>query len=185
MQAVDRLASDLGFLANRLPDREARVDAFFLEAARRMPSKRFLLGGSGWESKQVPTNVNRVGHVGTELHNAFFCSTLATLNVNRDSMARFGFSPPTRVFEAVGAGACLITDDWKGIDLFLEPDQEVLVAADGAEVVDHLDQLTPSRAGQIAYRARRRILAHHTYTQRAQEVHEILEGSSQRVEVAG
>jgi spore maturation protein CgeB len=168
-----------------LPDREARVDAFFLEAARLMPSKRFLLGGSGWESKQVPTNVKRVGHVGTELHNAFFCSSLATLNVNRDSMARFGFSPPTRVFEAVGAGACLITDDWEGIDLFLEPDHEVLVAADGAEVVNHLDQLTPSRARAIAHKARRRILAHHTYTQRALEVHEMLEGSSQRVEAAG
>jgi spore maturation protein CgeB len=184
-QAIDRFASDLGFLANRLPDREARVDEFFLEAARRMPSKRFLLGGSGWESKQVPINVNRVGHVGTDLHNAFFCSTLTTLNVNRDSMARFGFSPATRVFEAVGSGACLITDEWKGIDLFLEPDKEVLVAADGAEVVDHLAQLTPQRAGEIAYRARRRVLAHHTYTQRALEVHEILEGSSQRVEATG
>ncbi|MDB5604062.1 MAG: hypothetical protein JWP25_962 [Bradyrhizobium sp.] len=185
VQSVDRLASDLGFLANRLPDREARVDAFFLEAARRMPSKRFLLGGSGWESKQVPANVKRVGHVGTDLHNAFFCSSLATLNVNRDSMARYGFSPPTRVFEAVGAAACLITDDWKGIDLFLEPDLEVLVAADGAEVADHLDRLTPLRAREIAMRARRRILAHHTYTQRACEVHEMLEGSSQRVEAAG
>jgi spore maturation protein CgeB len=184
VRPVDRFASDLGFLANRLPDREARVDAFFLDAARRMPSKRFLLGGSGWESKQVPANVNRVGHVGTELHNAFFCSTLATLNVNRDSMARFGFSPPTRVFEAVGAGACLITDDWKGIDLFLEPRQEVLVATDGAQVVEHLDQLTPSRAGEIAHRARRRVLAYHTYIHRALQVHEILEGSSQRAEVA-
>jgi spore maturation protein CgeB len=185
VRPVDRFASNLGFLANRLPDRETRVDAFFLEAARQMPSKRFLLGGSGWESKQVPANVKKVGHVGTELHNAFFCSSLATLNVNRDSMARYGFSPPTRVFEAVGAGACLITDDWKGIDLFLEPGEEVLVAADGAGVVNHLDQLTPSRAREIACRARRRILAHHTYTQRALKVHEMLEGSLQRAEAAG
>jgi spore maturation protein CgeB len=182
---VERFASDLGFLANRLPDREARVEAFFLQAARRAPSKRFLLGGSGWESKQVPINVNRVGHVGTELHNAFFSSSLATLNVNRNSMARYGFSPPTRVFEAVGAGACLITDDWKGIDLFLEPGREVLVAADGADVVDHLERLTPSLARGIAQRARRRVLAHHTYTHRAAEVHEMLEGSLQRVEAAG
>jgi spore maturation protein CgeB len=99
-------------------------------------------------------------------------------------MARFGFSPPTRVFEAVGAGACLITDDWKGIDLFLEPDREVLVATDGAEVASHLEQLTPLRAREIAGRATRRILAHHTYTQRALEVHEVLEGSSQRAEAA-
>jgi spore maturation protein CgeB len=185
VQRVDQFASDLGFLANRLPDREARVDAFFLAAASRMPSKRFLLGGSGWDSKQVPANVKRVGHVGTGLHNAFFCSSLATLNVNRDSMARFGFSPPTRVFEAVGAGACLITDDWEGIDLFLEPEREVLVARDGAEVAEHLDRLTPSRARDMAGQARRRILANHTYAHRALEVHEVLEGSSQRVEAAG
>ncbi|MDB5637253.1 MAG: hypothetical protein JWP51_2161 [Bradyrhizobium sp.] len=185
VQPANEFASELGFLANRLPDREARVEAFFLEAARQLPSKRFLLGGSGWDSMELPTNVKRVGHVGTNLHNAFFCSSLATLNVNRESMARYGFSPPTRVFEAVGAGACLITDDWKGIDLFLEPGREVLVAANGGEVASQLEELSPSRAREIARRARKRILAHHTYTQRAFEVHEMLEGTSQRVEAIG
>jgi spore maturation protein CgeB len=178
-------ASELGFLANRLPDREARVDGFFLEAARRLPSKRFLLGGSGWDSKELPANVKRVGHVGTNRHNAFFCSCLATLNVNRESMARYGFSPPTRMFEAVGAGACLITDDWKGIDLFLEPGWEILVAADGEQIAAHLEGLSPSRAREIAKRARKRIIAHHTYTHRALQVHELLEGTQQRVKAAG
>jgi spore maturation protein CgeB len=179
VEPVRDFSSDLGFLGNRLPDREARVDAFFLDAARRLPWKRFLLGGSGWDSKELPSNVERIGHVGTNFHNAFFCSSLATLNVNRESMARYGFSPPTRVFEAVGAGACLITDKWNGIHLFLEPDREVLVAADGNEVATWLEALTPLRASEIARRARKRILAHHTYTQRALQVHEVLEGSSE------
>jgi spore maturation protein CgeB len=178
--AVDEFASDLGFLGNRLPDRETRVDRFFLDAARRMPAKRFLLGGSGWESKDVPENVRPIGHVGTNFHNAFFCSGLATLNVNRESMARYGFSPPTRVFEAVGAGACLITDDWEGIELFLDPGREVLVARDGEEVAAHLAGLTPVRAREIARCARKRILAHHTYADRALQVHRLLEGSSQQ-----
>jgi spore maturation protein CgeB len=182
---IEEFVSDLGFLANRLPDREARVEAFFLDAARRLPSRRFLLGGSGWETKQLSPNVKRVGHVGTSLHNAFFCSSLATLNVNRESMARYGFSPPTRVFEAIGAGTCLITDEWKGIDLFLEPGREVLVACDGTEIAAHLEGLTPSRARAIAQCARKRILGHHTYAHRAFEVHELLEGSSQKVEAAG
>jgi len=182
---VPKFSSDLGFLGNRLPDRESRVEAFFLAAAQRLPSKRFLLGGSGWESKVVPVNVRRTGHVGTGDHNAFFCSSLATLNVNRESMARYGYSPPTRIFEAVGAGACLITDRWKGIDLFLEPNREVLVAADGNEVAAHLEWLTPARAQEIAARARRRILAHHTYAQRAMQVHELLEGSFTQAGAAG
>jgi spore maturation protein CgeB len=129
--------------------------------------------------------VKAIGHVGTNSHNTFFCSSLATLNVNRESMARYGFSPPTRVFEAAGAGACLITDKWKGIDLFLEPDREVLVAADGQEVAQHLEALTPLRAREIARRARKRILAQHTYAQRALQVHQVLEGSSEQVEAAG
>jgi spore maturation protein CgeB len=185
VEPARQFASDLGFLGNRLPDRESRVDAFFLDAARRLPSRQFLLGGSGWETRDVPPNVKRIGHVGTNDHNAFFCSSVATLNINRESMARYGYSPPTRVFEAAGAGACLITDRWKGIDLFLEPNREVLVAADGDEVAAHLDGLTPARAKEIASRARRRILAHHTYAQRALQVHEVLEGSSTQAGAAG
>lgn len=177
-------ACDLGLLANRLPDREARVESFFLDVARNLPGKTFVLGGSGWETKATPDNVRKLGHVGTNDHNTFFGSGLATLNVNRDSMARYGFSPPTRVFEAIGAGACLITDDWKGIEFFLEPEREVLVASSGAAVAEYLAALTPARARVIAERARARILAHHTYAQRALQFNQLLEGMSTRVEAA-
>ncbi|MFL5536161.1 MAG: hypothetical protein ACJ8AP_10695, partial [Gemmatimonadales bacterium] len=60
-----RFAGDLGFLGNRLPDREARVEEFFLTAAEALPEKTFLLGGSGWGDKQLPDNVRYVGHVYT------------------------------------------------------------------------------------------------------------------------
>jgi spore maturation protein CgeB len=177
---MQEFGCDLSFLGNRLPDRERRVELFFLDVARKLPSKRFLLGGAGWDSREVPPNVQRLGHVGTNVHNSFFGSGLATLNINRESMARYGFSPPTRVFEAVGAGACLITDSWEGIDLFLEPGREVLVAADGDAVAGHLEALTPERARAVAERARRRILACHTYSQRALQVHRVIEGASQQ-----
>jgi spore maturation protein CgeB len=162
-----RFSVDLAFLANRLPDREARVEAFFFDAADRLPDRRFLLGGNGWHDKPMPANVRAIGHVGTADHNAFNCSALATLNVARDSMASVGFSPATRVFEAAGAGACLITDAWEGIELFLEPDREILVARDGADVANHLAGLTPERATSIGQAARARILAGHTYAKRA------------------
>ncbi len=173
--ADPRLTADLSFLGNRLPDREARVEEFFLGPAARLPRRRFLLGGSGWQDRPLPDNVRYAGHVYTHEHNAFNCSPLAVLNVNRSSMARVGFSPPTRVFEAAGAGACLITDAWEGIDLFLEPGTEVLVAYDGAGVVAALESLTPARARAIGASARRRLMAEHTYAHRAAQVETLLD----------
>ena len=169
-----RFEGDLGFLGNRLPDREARVEQFFLDAAARLPEKTFLLGGSGWADKPMPGNVKYLGHVYTRDHNAFNRTPLAVLNISRESMARYGFSPATRVFEAAGAGACLITDEWVGIEMFLEPGREVLVARDGAEVARHLEELTPERARGIGDAARRRVLAEHTYAHRAAQVETVL-----------
>lgn len=171
-----RFAADLGFLGNRLPDREARVEQFFLLAASKLPERRFLLGGNGWQDKPMPANVHYAGHVYTHQHNAFNSTPLAVLNINRESMARYGYSPPTRVFEAAGAGACLITDEWVGLDLFLEPEREVLVARDGDAVVEHLRQLDPNRARAIGKAACRRILAGHTYAHRAELMEQVLEG---------
>ena len=173
-----RFAADLGFMASRLPDREARCDAFFFRAAALAPGRRFLLGGNGWDGKGMSPNIRYVGHVYTRDHNALNCSALAVLNVTRDSMAETGFSPPTRVFEAAGAGACLITDAWEGIELFLDPGTEVMVARDGAEVASHVEALTPERARRIGEAARRRMLAGHTYAHRAIEVVRLLTGAA-------
>lgn len=169
-----RFAADLSFLGNRLPDREARVEQFFLAPAAELPRRSFLIGGNGWETKAMPENVRHLGHVFTTEHNAFNCTPLAVLNVARDSMADIGFSPATRVFEAAGAAACLITDAWEGIELFLKPDAEVLVARDGQDVVEHVRSLTPERARQIGDAALRRVLAEHTYAHRGAEVDAVL-----------
>ncbi len=178
--------ADLSLLANRLPDREARVEEFFLKPAATLPDRVFLLGGAGWGDRPVPPNVRALGHVPTGQHNAFNCSALTVLNVARDSMASVGFSPATRVFEAAGAGACLITDAWEGIELFLEPGAEILIARDGKDVADHLSGLTGARAQKIGQRARRRILADHTYNRRAATVDRLLreEFAKRREEVS-
>ena len=173
----DRFRADLNFLGNRLPDREARVERFFLEPAARNHDARYIIGGSGWETKGLPANVTHIGHVGTADHNAFNTSAKAVLNIARDSMAEVGFSPATRVFEAAGAGACLITDAWEGVELFLAPDEEVLVARDGQDVTEHLRARTPERSRAIGEAARRRILAGHTYARRAVEVDQLLRGA--------
>jgi spore maturation protein CgeB len=173
---VPRFSADLSLLANRLPDREARVDEFFLGPARALPDRDFVLGGSGWVDKAMPSNVDYVGHVYSADHNAFNASAAMVLNVARDSMAACGWSPATRIFEAAGAGACIVTDAWQGLESFLIPGEEVLVARDGDEVARHVCDTTAARGRAIGEAARRRVLADHTYAQRAKLVDGLLLG---------
>lgn len=169
-----RFEADLAFLGNRLPDREKRVEEFFLHVAAQLPEQRFILGGNGWHDKPTASNINYIGHVFTKDHNALNCSPKAVLNISRDSMAKYGFSPATRVFEAAGAGACIITDYWLGIDTFFEPGTEILVAHSGADVAKILASLTKEKAGEIGKAALKRVLEEHTYTHRAAELDRIL-----------
>ena len=178
-----RFAADLSFLGNRLPDREARVDEFFVKPAEMLPNRRFLIGGNSWDTRPTPWNVRHLGHVFTHEHNAFNVTPLAVLNIARDSMANIGFSPATRVFEAAGAAACLISDAWEGIELFLKPEAEVLVARDGKDVAEHVRALTPERARAIGEAALQRVLAEHTYAHRGAQVDALLrQGMVSRLE---
>jgi spore maturation protein CgeB len=168
------LQCDLAFVGHRLPDRERRVDEFFLRAARLAPELQFVLGGEGWQDKPLPRNVRWIGHVGTQDHNRVNCSARMVLNVNRDSMAVVGFSPPTRIFEAAGAGACVITDDWAGIETFFAPGREILVAASAEDVVRQLRQYSGEESAAIGANMRRRALRDHTYTLRAEQFDSIV-----------
>jgi len=177
----------LAFLGNRLPDREARVREFFLEPAAARPGQTFLLGGSGWDGGEdgFPSNVRCLGHVSPADHNAFNCSPLAVISINRDRMAATGWSPATRMFEAAGAGACMISDTWPGLEDFLEPGREVLTARDGEEVRSHLEFLTEQRASDLGRAARRRVLAQHTYEDRADQLETILDTRRQPAHEGG
>jgi spore maturation protein CgeB len=162
------LRCDVMFLGNRLPDREQRVDELFLNAAQLAPKKQFVLGGEGWGDKRLPLNVRWIGHVSTDDHNRLNCSAGMVMNINRSSMASCGFSPPTRVFEVAGAGACMLCDEWPGLEDCFHPGHEILVVRCARDVVDALDQYDAVARKNIGTIFRGRALRDHTYAQRAE-----------------
>jgi spore maturation protein CgeB len=170
-----KYACDLAFLGNRLPDRENRVDHFFFKVAQALPEKTFILGGSGWEDKEMPTNVNYIGHVPTADHNALNCSAKAVLNISRDSMAAYGFSPATRVFEAAGAGACLISDAWEGISQFFEPGREILIAESPDHVIEYLKTFSNTDYQRLGENICARAFLEHTYAHRVDKLESLIQ----------
>jgi spore maturation protein CgeB len=165
---------DLLFMGNRMPDREQRVWDLFLRAASLAPEYGFVLGGNGWGDCPLPPNVRWIGHVPTGDHRAWNGSARLVLNVNRADMAATGYSPPTRVFEAAGCAACVVTDAWEGISTFFAPEQEILVAESAEDIVGFVRSVSPEYASQIGQQARARVLRDHTYAQRAAELDAVL-----------
>jgi spore maturation protein CgeB len=179
-----RWFADLSLLANRLPEHEDRVSEFFFRAASLLPERTFLLGGSAWDVRSVPANVRAIGHVYTAEHNSFNAGARCVLGLACDGIADKSWSPAARVFEAAGTGACIVTDAWEGLDAFLEPGREVLVARDAEEVARVVRDLDPIRAREIGAAARSRVLAHHTYVHRAKLVDSIFGSNAASMEAA-
>lgn len=148
---------DLLFVGNRLADRDTRVEEFFFRPGRLCPDKHFLLVGLGWDEVSMPSNVLWIGHLQPNALRQAYSSARLTLNVNREPMARYGYSPASRLFEAAGCGACVITDRWPGVEELFVSGDEMVVASSAADVAAAVEGLTESVRRQIGRAARLKI----------------------------
>jgi spore maturation protein CgeB len=164
----------LSYLGTHAADRQAKVQELFSEPARALPEQRFVLGGAMY-AEAFPTNVAYYAHVPPGEHGTFFCSSRATLNVTRDAMARLGYCPSGRLFEAAACGVPLVSDWFEGLDSFFEPGREILVVERRADVIRALAQ-SDTELTQLARRARERVLAEHTGERRAAELLALIQG---------
>lgn len=165
----------LSYLGTYAEDRQAALDTLFLEPARRRPQSRFLIGGALYP-QEFPwgANVYFVRHLPPGEHPAFFASSRATLNITRADMARMGWCPSGRLFEAAACGAPLLSDRWDGLDVFFTPGEELLVVDTPEDVLNALDS-SDEALRRMAARARDRVLAEHSSKNRARELLACLE----------
>lgn len=169
--------ADLSYLGTYAEDRQAALETLFIEPARRLPERRFVIGGAQYPPVFPWTsNIHFVRHLPPAEHPAFFSSSRLTLNVTRQSMAAMGFCPSGRMFEAAACGAPIVSDWWAGLGGFFEPGTEIIVARDTAEAIAALEMPEGERLA-IGRRARERTLDEHTAERRAATLVGLLEGA--------
>ena len=173
-----RYEAGLSYLGTYAADRQAMLETLFVEPARAMPEERFLLGGSQYPEEFPWTpNMHYAGHVTPPEHPQFYCSAKLNLSVTRKAMARMGYCPSGRLFEAAACAAPVLTDAWQGLDRFFEPGREILVATTTEEAVDHLSR-SEADLRAIGKSARERVLDEHTADHRALEFEAALDGAA-------
>jgi len=170
VEARREFVCDLSYMGTYASDRQEKLDELFLEPARRHTGREFLLAGSlyPWEW-QWPQNVCRIEHVFPGAHPCFYSSSRLTLNLTRHEMARNGWCPSGRFFEAAACGTPLITDWWEGLDSFFDPGSDLQVVAT-ADDVESTMQKQDEDLHAMAARARERTLDEHTGDVRARQL---------------
>jgi spore maturation protein CgeB len=174
---AEHYEADLSYLGTYAGDRQAALCELLLQTARRLPEKKFLIGGAQYPD-DFPWNENVwfVRHVPPQEHPAFYCSSRATLNVTRGAMAEVGYCPSGRLFEAAACGTPMVSDWWEGLDRFFEPGREVMIAKSSEDVVKALD-CGPEELQRVGEAARQRALSEHTAEHRSHELIELLEAA--------
>ena len=162
---------DLGYMGTYSPDRQPVLERLLLEPARQRRNLRFLVAGSKYpEDLHWPENVSRLAHVEPARHPWLYCSQRFTLNVTRADMVAAGYSPSVRLFEAAACGTPIISDNWEGLDSFLVPGREILLAESPSDVLEILIGMDESERVAVGRRARERVLGAHTSAHRAREL---------------
>lgn len=173
-------ACDLSYMGTYAADRQQKLDDLFLEPARRLSERSFVLAGSlyPWDWAW-PQNVRRFEHVAPADHSALYSSSRLTLNITRKEMARWGYCPSGRFFEAAACGTPILTDWFDGLDTFfgVGDDPELLVAGSSEDAIAAIT-LPNSELQKIAARARERTLSQHTGEQRAEQFIAAIERAS-------
>jgi spore maturation protein CgeB len=163
-------ACEMSYMGTFACDRQPKLESLFVEPARKNRARRFLLAGSLYPQHWVwPQNICKVEHVAPQDHPRFYSSSRLTLNITRREMARNGWCPSGRFFEAAACGTPLITDWWEGLDSFFDPEHDLRVVTTTRDVEEALG-LADAELRMLARNARRRTLEEHTGEARAAQL---------------
>jgi spore maturation protein CgeB len=174
-----RYQCDLSYMGTYAADRQAKLEELFASPALSLPHKKFILAGPQYPSKlKWPKNVRSIRHLSPRWHPHFYSSSRLTLNLTREKMIEWGYSPSVRLFEAAACGCAIVSDDWPGLGTILRIGDEVLVASNSDDVISLLDGYDDVQIRSIGRNARERVLAEHTSDHRAQEFESYVAGAS-------
>jgi spore maturation protein CgeB len=178
VEGAEAYLGDISYFGTYSEDRQAALEQLFIEPSRRLPHRRFVIGGALYPHVFPWTpNIYFVRHIPPTDHSTFYCSSPLTLNVTRRPMAEMGYCPSGRLFESAACGVPVLTDQWQGLEQFFEPGREIITARTSEDAVAAVE-LPCDELRKIGESARERVLAQHTAKHRAIELEMALASTS-------
>lgn len=165
---------ELGYMGTYAADRQGKLERLVLAPARRLPGLRFAVAGPMYPPQTWPANVVRKEHLAPGEHADFYRACRLCMNLTRQAMVAWGYSPSIRLFEAAACGAPIVTDPWPGLSAFFRPGQEIFLAAGTEEMISLLADTGEAEAARVGAAGRQRVLQEHSGEHRAQQLESYL-----------
>jgi len=165
------ISYDLGFIGNYKEDRARLLEDTLLSPAQFTPNRKFSLAGGGYEiTPDWPTNLTYLEYLPQTNLVDFYNRQRCSLVLSRKDRRTMGYTPTKRLLAAAACGVPVLTDQWDGLDYFLEPQREVYCVSDRESVLDVLYGTDESQRQRLGTEARKRILDQHTISHRANQL---------------
>lgn len=162
---------DLGFAGSFEAAQFEQLYRCLIVPAQAMPNGSFQLVGAGYpEFFNWPDNLHRQDYLPPGGWLDFYNQLRFWLDLPTDSEKELGYAPSVQLLEAIACGRPVISAGWPGLDHFFEPGKEIFQAQTPEEVLHILYGTSRKLRTSVADRARERLLANHTTTQRAREL---------------
>ncbi|MBI2528380.1 MAG: glycosyltransferase [Candidatus Rokubacteria bacterium] len=166
---------DVFFYGFGAEQREGAIRHMVAQPSRDLPA-RFVVGGARLVADLG--RAERIGPVPTSRLRHWAGRSRLNLNIVRRPHATFAASSCMRLFELAAMACCVVSNPTAGIEEWLEPDREVVVAPEDEPAAGLYRALLadPGRRRAIGEAARRRVLEEHTYRHRARTLVSYLGG---------
>lgn len=158
--------------------REYRADwiqSMIADASRAMPEARFAVRGTGLDDLG---RAERLPYLSFSKLREYACRSRINLAITRGAHANLYGSSSMRPFELAAMGGCIVANPYAGIELWFEPDKEIIMVSSGEEAVERYRWLLAHERERraIGQAARARVLRQHTFRHRAVELVTIVRG---------
>jgi glycosyltransferase involved in cell wall biosynthesis len=164
---------DVFFYGHTREYREEWIDGMLARPSQEMPDTTFAVRG------RHLGNLNRVQmlpYLSFSKLREYACRSKINLCITRKAHASVYGSSSSRPFELASMGACVVSNPYAGLEMWFEPDKEVLILDSPAHAVERYRWLLAhdSQREAIARAARERVLKEHTFRHRAQQLVDII-----------
>jgi hypothetical protein len=160
---------DVFFYGHGTEYRAEWIQAMLSDAAAALPDAQFAVRGT---KLGALGRVRLLPYLSFSKLREYTARSKINLCITRSAHASVYGSSSMRPFELAAMGACIVANPYQGLDMWFEPDHEIIIIQSAEEAADRYGYLLKhdTERQKIGQAARERVLKQHTFQHRAREL---------------